>query len=262
MMKSVFLIAMFAFSIATCMNSSIQESKSVSDFVGPKVKGKVREYRPRALAKFTPGFLQSSIGKEYFHTARSAFVHIYLDPAEREKFHREQSPELAIQCISEFSNLHYLDLRFGGTDSGERIDLSPLARCRRIHQLELHRPNTEIVKDICEHTRPKCLALGGCVVNEEMIEAIATNKNIESIQFNFCTITAKQLQALSGMESLSNVHFFHCKPTLNKDGSFDFQVEPMKGGFATIDEGESQLKAKANAWLKKSLPGVSVSGLD
>ncbi len=262
MMKLVSLIALLAiFFFAICMNNSIQESKSVSDFVGPRVKGRIKEYRPRTIAKITPGFLQRLIGEEYFQTAHSASVYIYLDPAERRQYHREQSPELAIRCISNFSNLHYLSLGFSGSKTYEPIDLSPLGRCRRIHQLELTRPNAAIVKDICKHVRLKCLTLNGCVLEHEMIEAITTNRHVESSQFNFCAITAKQLQSLKGMENLRRIHFSLCRPIEKEDGSFDFQIEPVTGGKLTIEELDSPLKAKAREWLQKELPGVTISGL-
>ena len=263
-MRLVSLIASLAILVAICMKTSIQESKSVSDFVGPNVKGSVNEYRPRTIAKITPDFLQRLIGEQYFQTAHAACVHIYLDPADRQKYHREQSPELAIRCISNFSMLHYLDLRFPGSDMYEPIDFSPLRRCRRIHQLELHRPNSEIVKDICKHVKLKCLALCACELENEMIEAITANRHIESIQFNFCAINAQQLQLLKGMENLRRIHFFECQPIEKTDGSFDFKIELWKGGggFVTVDEHQSQLKAKANAWLKMELPGVIISGLN
>ena len=254
------LIAIFF--VAICVNYSIQESKSVSDFVGPKVKGKVKEYRPRAIAKITPNFLKRLIGEQYFQTAHSASVYIYLDPAERHQYHRAQSPELVIRCISNFLNLRYLSLSFSGSNPYEPIDLSPLVRCRGIRQLELSGPNAQIVKDICKHVKLKCLALNGCELEDEMIEAITTSSHIESIQFNFCAITAKQLQSLKGMENLRRIHFFDCRPIEKKDGSFDFQIEQMTGGKPfTIVEHHSPLKAKAREWLQKELPGVTISGL-
>ena len=263
-MKLVSLIALLAIFFAICMNTSIQESKSVSDFVGPKVKGNVNEYRPRTIAKITPDFLQRLIGEQYFQTAHSASVHIYLDPADRRQYHREQSPELAIHCISNFSKLHYLDLRFHGSDTYELIDFSPLGRCRRIHQLELHRPNSEIVKDICKHVKLKCLALCFCELKNEMIEAITANRHIDTIQFNFCAINAQQLQALKGMENLRLIHFFQCQPIEKTDGSFDFKIEQMTGGWGPKqnEEHDGPLKAKANNWLKMELPGVIISGLN
>ena len=185
-----------------------------------------------------------------------------MDPAERQQYHRQQSPELAINCISNFSNLRYLDLRFSGANSDEPIDLSPLGRCRLIHQLDLQGPNTNIVKDICNYLRLKCLALGGCELDDEMTEAIIKNRNIESIQFNFCSVSAEQLQSLKGMENLQSIHFFQCQPKENEDGTFDFEVKPMAGGFLAIEEGFRPLKAKAAAWLRKELPGVSISGLN
>ncbi len=261
-MKLMSIIALLATFLAICIISSIQESKSVTDFVGPKVKGKVHEYRPRTIANITPDFLQRLIGKEYFQTAHSASVHIYLDPADRQQYHPKQSPELAIRCISNFANIHYLDLRFGGSNTPEPIDFSPLSRCRRIHQLELHRPNAEIVNDICKYVKLNCLALCGCELDNEMIEAITTNSHIDQIQFNFCAINAEQLQSLKGMKNLRWIHFFQCQPKENADGSFDFLIEPMKSSFTRIDEHDSQLKARANDWLKEELAGIIISGLN
>ncbi len=203
--KSILLLTTLiaVFFIAVCVNTFIQESKSISDFVGPKVKGNVKEYRPRAIAKITPDFLQRLIGEGHFQTAHSASVYLYLDPAERHQYHRKQSPELAIRCISNFPNLNYLDIRFSKSNTYEPIDLSPLGRCRRIHQLELSGPNAEIVKDICKHVKMKCLAINACELELGMIEAITTNSHIESIQFNFSAITAKQLQFLRSCSKIT-----------------------------------------------------------
>lgn len=263
-MKLLSLVTVLAVSSVVCMISCFQESRSVSDFAGAKVKGNVNEFRPGAIAKITPDLLKRVIGEEYFQTVHSASVHLYLNPAERQRYHRKQSPELAIRCISNFQSVHYLDLRFAGAGPFEAIDLSPLGRCSRIHQLELHRPNSEIVQDICTYTRPKCLAVCACELDDEMIEAIAANPCIESIQFNFCAVNARQLQSLESMESLCLIHFFQCKPIEKADGSFDFQIEPMTGGSWSVanEEHDVSQKAKAAAWLKQELPDITISGLN
>ena len=240
-----------------------REFRGRTDFTSAKVDGDIKELKPRRIARVTPAFLQEWLGKEYFETAKSAFVHVYLSPDEARMYHPERSLELLAESLGRLRNLDYLDLRFSGDPPHDPIDLSSLSNCLGITQLELSGASSKIVSDVVLNTAIQCLCLNDCTVDSEMISSTLKNETITSLQFNFATIDGNQLKRLSRMKNLKTIHFHQCEPILSDDGrTLNLKVKHMTGGldggFVRINENESKL---IKAWFKQELPGVSVSGL-
>jgi len=241
-----------------------REIRARADFTDPKVKGSIKELKPRWIARYTPSFLQEWIGKEYFETTKSVFVYVYMSPDKAQKYHPERSLKLLGESLGHLRNLDYLDLRFSGDLPHDPIDLTSLSNCVGIGQLELSGASSEIVSDVVSNTTIRCLCLNNCTVDSEMISSTIKNETITTLQFNFATINGEQLKRLSKMKNLNSIHFFQCEPTISEDAlTLNLKVKPMSGSFkgshSRISANESEL---IKTWFEREIPGVSISGLE
>lgn len=240
-------------------NTAVKEARSVDHLLSKKVKGTVQEFGPNELAKFTPKFAQYLLGEKYFRTVQSASLSIYLDPKQRNAYHREQVPQLAIDSVSNFKNAKYLDLRIEGNGQQESLDYSPLGQLENLNQLGLGRANEKEIQKLVKYSKVRKLELTGCKILPETAQAISNNRYVESISFNMCEISA---ESFSHIADIRSIHFFGCVPVPNPDGSYSFKPDPPYGGL--IRPNDRQIREQSNKaflWLTKEIPGVSISGL-
>lgn len=256
----LFMASFVGIVFAYWTNIATKQRKAVAQFEGPRVNGSV-DYSPR-FGVSMPQWLETSVGRDYFHAVDSASVLPDMNEGTRNQYRAMVNSELAIGLLPEFPNLLRIDIRLR-VDPGLPVkypDLSPLAECKSLSRIEIRSPMTLDVEALADCPSLKSLVLGGCTIDRDMMMAVSRCSKIRRLIFSHCTLSGDLLPLLSELPNLKWIHFNGCNPVSSSEmGTFNFEaIITFDSVYENLVPGYS--RDKLESWFETVLPGVSVSG--